>query len=131
MAKTPEASDHTSIKKRIDTATTGKQPKSLLRFAGNPRKHMPKGLPFELKYYIQLVEDTDKWIWSDKRGSIDAAQPILQRLNISPDSWIKFTTQFTRVFHGPIGRAKGLQRYCDNLNLKRRPNLAQCQKLLA
>ncbi|KJY88691.1 hypothetical protein TW75_11810 [Pseudoalteromonas piscicida] len=46
-------SDFTSIKKRIDHARQGKQPKSLLRFAGSPRKHIPKGLPFE--QYSQLI----------------------------------------------------------------------------
>ncbi|TMN33070.1 transposase, partial [Pseudoalteromonas piscicida] len=37
ITATPETSDHTSIKKRIDHAKLGKQPKSLLRFAGSPR----------------------------------------------------------------------------------------------
>ncbi|KZX01708.1 transposase, partial [Pseudoalteromonas luteoviolacea] len=32
MAETPEESDHTSIKKRVETAKEGKQPKSLMRF---------------------------------------------------------------------------------------------------
>ena len=48
IANTPEESIHTSVQKRIESATTGKQPKKLLRFAGMPRQRMPKGLPFEL-----------------------------------------------------------------------------------
>ncbi len=46
MAATPEESEFTSIKKRIEHAQNCKQPKSLLRFAGNPRQNMPKGPPF-------------------------------------------------------------------------------------
>ena len=92
---------------------------------------MPKGIPFEFKYYVELVELTGKCIRSDKRGSIDAAQPILQRLNISPDNWLKLTTQFTRAFHGPVGREKSLQSYCDNLELKRRSTLSNCKQLFA
>ncbi|PAX99039.1 transposase, partial [Pseudoalteromonas sp. HM-SA03] len=77
IAATPETSDYTSIKKRIDHAKLGKQPNSLLRFAGSPRKHMPKGLPFELKSYIELVELTGQCIRTDKRGYINEAEPIL------------------------------------------------------
>ncbi|MEC4091369.1 transposase [Pseudoalteromonas rubra] len=84
MAATPETSDYTSIKKRIEYARQGKQPKSLLRFAGNPRKHMPKGLPFELTYYIQLVELTGRCLRADKRGCICDSQPLLTRLQIAP-----------------------------------------------
>ena len=54
MANTPEESSHTSVQKRLESATDGKQPKQLLRFAGMPRQHMPKGLPFELKSYLEL-----------------------------------------------------------------------------
>ncbi|KZN50364.1 hypothetical protein N474_24490, partial [Pseudoalteromonas luteoviolacea CPMOR-2] len=85
IAETPEESDHTSIKKRIETAKEGKQPKSLMRFSGNPRKYMPKGLPFEFKYYLELVDLTGRYIREDKRGFITDAQPILARLNIQPD----------------------------------------------
>ncbi|KJZ21365.1 transposase, partial [Pseudoalteromonas fuliginea] len=60
MAETPEESNHTSIKQRITHAKEGKQPKPLLRFAGKPRQTMPKGLPFELKSYLELVELTGR-----------------------------------------------------------------------
>ena len=53
VADLPEDSDYTSIKSRINAAQNNKQPKSLMRFAGKPRKHMPRGLPFELKTYLK------------------------------------------------------------------------------
>lgn len=59
VAKTPEQSEHTSIKKRIDKAKKAHLPnhinqqlKSLMPFAGNPRKKMPTGLPFRLTDYL-------------------------------------------------------------------------------
>ncbi|CAM4193199.1 hypothetical protein [Pseudoalteromonas maricaloris] len=131
IAATPETSDYTSIKKRIDHAKLGKQPKSLLRFAGSPRKHMPKGLPFELKSYIELVELTGQCIRVDKRGYINEAQPILSRLNIEPENWIKLTTQFSRVFHGAVGRERTITTYCETLQKRRRTNLTNCERLLA
>ncbi len=131
IAKTPEDSDHTSVQKRIEAAKTGKQPKPLLRFAGCPRKHMPKGLPFELKSYLELVELTGKCIREDKRGYIQANQPILERLNISSENWLKLTTQFTRVFKGAVGKPDTLESYCTHLEIKRRPNVSQSERLLA
>jgi len=62
MANTPEESDHTSVQNRLTCVAEGKQPKQLLRFAGMPRQIMPKGLPFELKSYLELVELTGRII---------------------------------------------------------------------
>ncbi|KTD98143.1 transposase, partial [Pseudoalteromonas sp. H71] len=72
MANTPEESSHTSVQTRLESATEGKQPKKLLRFAGIPRQIMPKGLPFELKSYLELVELTGRCIREGKRGYIES-----------------------------------------------------------
>ena len=132
MAITPEESHHTSVQKRLIYAKEGKQPKQLLRFAGMPRQIMPKGLPFELKSYLELVELTGRIMREDKRGHIDNTQlPLLERLNISPENWLKLTTQFKRVFHGSVGRPTSQASYCENLNRKRRANTSNCERLLA
>ncbi len=132
MAKTAEESDHTSAQVRLICAKEGKQPKQLLRFAGMPRQIMPKGLPFELKSYLELVELTGRCIREDKRGYIESIQlPLLERVNISSENWLKLTTQFTRVFHGAVGRPISQASYCENLNRKRRANISNCEKLLA
>ena len=130
MANSPEESDHTSAQKRLTSAIEGKQPKQLLRFAGMSRQIMPKGLPFELKSYLELVELTGRIMRDDKRGHIDnSCLPLLERLNISPENWLKLTTQFTRVFHGAVGRASSHESYCENLNRKRRTSMSNCEKL--
>jgi len=132
MAKSPEDSDHTSVQKRIKSAKEGKQPKQLTRFAGSPRKHMPTGLPFELKSYLELIELTGRCIREDKRGHIEHNNlPILERLNIAPDNWLKLTTQFTKVFKGAVGRPNRLDGYCKHLEIKRRTSFSHCEKLLA
>ncbi|PCK30502.1 transposase, partial [Pseudoalteromonas piscicida] len=130
VATTPENSDYTSIKKRIDYAKLGQQPKSLLCFAGSPQKDMPKGLPFELSYYIELVELTGRCIRADKLGYIDDMQPLLTRLNIEPENWFKLTTQFSRVFHGAVGRKRAITAHCKTLKKHRRTNLTNCERLL-
>ena len=132
MAITPEESHHTSLQKRLIYAKEGKQPKQLLRFAGMPSQIMPKGLPFKLKSYLELVELTGRIMRKDKLGHIDNTQlPLLERLNISPENWLKLTTQFTRVFHGAVGRPTSQASYCENLNRKRRANTSNCERLLA
>lgn len=131
-ANTPEESAHTSVQKRIDSAKDGKQPKQLLRFAGISRQHMAKGLPFELTSYLQLVELTGRCIREDKCGHIENENlPLLARINITPENWLKLTTHFTRVFHAAVGRPSSHTRYCENLNRKRRSNFSNCEKLLA
>ncbi|MCO4787320.1 MAG: transposase, partial [Marinomonas atlantica] len=83
MANTPETSDYTSIKKRIYSAKQNQQPKTLYPFIGNPRKNQPKGLPFKLEDYLELVDLTGRIVRQHKRGSIDLSfAPILQRLDI-------------------------------------------------
>jgi len=69
MATTPESSDHTSIKLRIDywkhkvnSSSNSNpelpQPHSLFPFVGNHRQPMPRGLALDLLDYMELVDWT-------------------------------------------------------------------------
>ncbi|GHF91141.1 hypothetical protein GCM10017161_18650 [Thalassotalea marina] len=132
VAKTPETSDFTSIKQRIKAALTGRQPKQLKPFVGNPRRNMPLGLPFVLTEYIELVELTGRCMREDKKGHISQNQPtLLTRLNISAQNWAILTQQFTRCFKGAVGDVDSLTDYCHHQHRKRRGNFANCEKLLA
>ena len=130
MALIPEKSDYTSIQARIKAALKGEQPKALLPFMGNEKQDQPKGVNFELQDYLQLVDETGRIIRDDKRGSISAStSKILNRLNISPGNWIKMTSDFGKIFHGPVGTTQELTNYCDHLQ-KRRRHFAKCCKYL-
>jgi len=131
MAKTPETSEHTSIKLRISSLQkNGKQPKALMPFIGNPRKNMPVGLPFRLKDYIELVEWTGRIIREDKRGAIPSnLPPILNRINIDPQHWITLTTKFESRFKGLVGCVYSLKRAAQQLGFKRTPGLSACKIL--
>ncbi|GGF07696.1 hypothetical protein GCM10008027_35710 [Pseudoalteromonas gelatinilytica] len=129
-ADLPEESDYTSIKSRINTTQNNKQPKSLMRFAGKPCKHMPKGLPFELKTYLQLVDWTGRSIRDDKLGKIpEDALPILERLNICSDNWLTLTTSFTRSFKNTAGKEQAITAYTNHMKRKRRSSIANSQAL--
>ena len=105
VAKTPESSEHTSIQMRIRAALTGEQPKALMPFAGNPRSNMPKGLPFELKDYMALVDLTGRAMREDKRGYIESHRsPILDRLAIDDAIWLELTHSFEKRFGSAVGR---------------------------
>ncbi len=120
IAETPETSDFTSIKRRIQTlhaaadnpkdSENNRQPPTLFPFVGNPRQDMPKGLPFRLKDYLELLDWTGRVVRDDKRGAIpQKAPPILQRLRIQPESWIKLATRFEGNFPSMAGREEAMQ----------------------
>ena len=132
IAKTPESSGFTSVKQRVKAAIKGKQPKLLLPFVGNPRQPMPKGLPFELTDYLELIELTGRCIREDKAGHIEQSQPaLLARLNINPENWLTLSKDFRKLFHGAVGHSDVLSDYCEHKGLKRRTNVNCCDKLLA
>ena len=128
MATTPEQSKHTSIKRRIDAARLGRQPKRLLPFIGNEHKELPKGLLFDVKDYIALVDDMGRILRNGKRGAIkESTANILSRLNIPLDNWLKITEEFKYLFTGPVGTLEDLTRYCEHLDMQRRAHISSCQ----
>ena len=141
MSTTPETSDHTSIKLRIDywKARAQKeyphefddlQPASLLPFAGNHRQPMPRGLAFNLIDYIELIDWTGRIIREDKRGAIaENAPPILQRLEISPAHWIDLSTSFESRFKGIAGSVESVKRWCAQFGLTRTTNRSSSKTL--
>jgi REP element-mobilizing transposase RayT len=131
IANTPESSHYTSVQQRVISAKKSKQPRTLLPFVGNPRKEMPKGLPFELKDYLELIELTGRCLREDKAGHIEEHQSeLLTRLNINPENWLTLSKSFRALFHGAVGHSNALTEYCENKGLKRRTNVSCCDKLL-
>ncbi|BFM05327.1 hypothetical protein GCM10025791_15360 [Halioxenophilus aromaticivorans] len=112
MANTPEASDYTSIQERIrpkfnvEKAVTEQiELGSIIRFDQPVKPLKPfreiitsgiqTDLPFTFVDYIELVDFTGRAVLANKRGAIgNDLPPILLRLNVSTDSWLKTATQF-------------------------------------
>lgn len=129
MAQTLEASDYTSIQARIKAAIKGEQPHSLLPLIGNETLNQAKGINFDLKDYLELVDETGRILRDDKRGYIsEHAAKVLTQLNIPADNWIRLTSEFGKLFHGPVGTLQELTTYCEHLD-KRRRHFASCCKL--
>ena len=128
IADTPEASDYTSLQLRVKAALNGEQPASLLPFIGSERKQQPKGIAFSLKDYLEIIDETGRIIRDDMRGSISVnAEQVLHRLNIPAASWLKITTEFGQLFHGPVGTLQELSLYCEHLIKRRRHFSNSCQ----
>ena len=115
MAKTPEQSEYTSIKARIEgnyreSTLSGAVSRlieqheishfeipvrPLMWFSDESRDTNKPALPMKQREYIKLVDQTGRITVRGKRGSIDAAlEPILDRLGLSPDDWLRCSTNF-------------------------------------
>jgi hypothetical protein len=104
METTPETSQHTSIKQRTHALIKGEQPKKLMRFVGNHRQNMPKGIAYSLIDYCELVDCTGRCIREDKVGYIEHCHnPILERIGLNTQQWLTLTTEFEQHFSTAVG----------------------------
>lgn len=141
MEETPEQSEYTSVKKRcgdfkaavkigVNPENIRQQPIALMPFVGNPKQKMPKGLPFRLRDYLELVEWTGRQVRGDKRGAINAALPkILERIDVSPAHWLVASTRFESRFKGLVGAIDTLRCACLKLELRRSPGASAARLL--
>ena len=124
IADTPEVSDFTSIKERInptfDLAESIKQQtaleairhfdlplKPLLKFEGGLNSTNQTGIIFDQADYIGLVDWTGRAIRDDKRGAITAnLPPILTRLNIDIDAWLLQTQHFEQHYQALFSKRR-------------------------
>ncbi|MFC1503285.1 Mobile element protein [Pseudomonadota bacterium] len=121
IAKTPEESEYTSIKARLQALKDEKlTAPSLCPFIGNPTNSIIKGIPMRLMDYIELVDWTGRQLHKNKTGYIEPrTPPILQRLSIEQQDWIKACTQFERQRALLIGSSRSIQTATVNFNRSR------------
>ncbi|ELI6424624.1 transposase [Aeromonas veronii] len=118
LADRPEQSDFTSIKQRIDEpAADATTLPLLLPFLG-------QASPAELRYtftdYLMLVDWTGRAIRTDKRGYIQAhLGPILERLGLDGDRWLKQVTLFRRQGIRVVGDRDQCQQFAHHCGQRR------------
>ena len=132
MEKTPETSKHTSIKKRIHAIKNNQpQPSFLTPFVGNPRENMPKGIPYSLRDYCELVDTTGRCIRDDKAGHIDNTQsPILERLGLDSAQWLTLTTEFEKHFCYAAGAEQMMNAFKRHTHHQRLRGMTKAKVLL-
>ncbi|WP_330218053.1 hypothetical protein [Endozoicomonas elysicola] len=113
MARTPETSDYTSVKERATKVSGGRFRKqhAHLKTLRSQGQNPETAIPFALSSYLELVDWTGRIIRQDKRGSIpDILPPILDRLKIDPNEWLK-TMSWNNRFRRAVGRLGALKAY--------------------
>lgn len=82
--------------------------------------------------YLQLLDWTGRELRSGKRGAIPAdVAPLLTRLHVSEESWLKLVTGFSRIFRLAAGTPLSLQRDAEKHGKRRREGIAQSTALFA
>ncbi|MEM9605253.1 MAG: transposase [Pseudomonadota bacterium] len=120
LAETPETSEHTSIKRRIEQAKSGNIPSGLMRFQGDAHRDKHEGIPFALAHYVELVDLTGRVVRGGKRGAMDdTLPPILERLGIDADTWLSISTTFETSFQNWVGTEAAIQRATRNVGKTR------------
>ena len=121
IAETPETSDFTSIKARIEAQAEHasesiqplRTPAGLRPFAGDESLEPAEpGLPFHLLDYLELVDWTGRAIRDDKRGAIPShLASILERLSLNQDNWLTTVKYFGHRFPKVMGTLDNIKDY--------------------
>lgn len=128
---TPETSNHTSIKTRIQSLIKSEQPKALMPFVGDYREEAPKGIAYSLIDYCELIDITGRCIREDKAGHIDNHQsPILNRLGLNTEQWLTLTTEFEQHFATAVGSEQMMQQFKHHTKHQRIRGMANARALL-
>jgi hypothetical protein len=110
MARTPEESDYTSIRERIDDPLSA----DLMPFSES--KTIKPALPFHYRDYLELVDWSGRAIRDDKKGYIPEHAPaILQRLGMAPDALLDYLQHKPDTFHCALGPASLLRQLAASL----------------
>ena len=131
MAETPETSDFTSIKQRIDEdqvnssrqslkcAIPSKNKLSLKKFSVGGCA-LTSEIPYLYREYLELVDWSGRALRADKRGVIDRHLPsILTRLEIDEDEWCKaMQPKGVHQFSRAIGKCDVMRAYAKRLAIK-------------
>jgi hypothetical protein len=108
MARTPEASDYTSVKERIEHPENN----GLAPFADQ----VDGGIPINLKDYLELVDWGGREVKRNKRGSIPAhAPPILLRLKMDAAPVLDYLANDDLPSFGALGPVSMLRTFARSV----------------
>jgi len=128
MAATPEVSEHTSIKERLQPRfdlkravelqiqqqslqsfdlSAGLFIKPLAKIEGSVTQKHQDEILFDLEEYLKLVDYTGRLFHPNKRGAISEFLPsILQRLNLSSKAWLEQATKFEACYQKQFAKPR-------------------------
>ena len=123
IAATPEASEHTSIHRRLRTDPENPDTScGLLPFQQQSVEERANQalsgtiLPIDFDSYLVLLDWTGRQLRSNKRGHIHENVPhIFERLNYSPEQWMKSHRSSITWQQRAVGSVERIRSYCDKL----------------
>ena len=153
IAETPEQSEYTSVKHRIEEVN--QQPKMTINSSSaksksqkNPQKEpsptLPESLllpfdptesflssiPFAFDDYLELVDTVGRVVHPGKRGTIPKTTPaILNRLGINLTSFIEHSDQFLKRFGNNVGMPAKLINLATARNVRHLRGIAKSRAL--
>ena len=115
VATTLESSEFTSIQERIDACQKGEVGvDALMDFLPteySSELRVTEYLPFKLTEYLELVDWAGRSVRTDKNGAIsERAPPILTRVGLYDEKWLKTVCSFESTFHRVIGAVDKINR---------------------
>jgi REP element-mobilizing transposase RayT len=110
LADKPEASDHTSVKERIEERRKPAAVDSWLCPIGEESGEKRRGiLSLTRDEYLSLIDWTGRQVRLDKPGAIpDHLAPILTRLEINQSRWVGTVNSYGSLFHRVAGRVESI-----------------------
>ncbi len=102
MAKQPESSAYTSIKKRLNAIKHKAQPRQLCHFRKTPDASGCSGLPFSLTDYVSLIRFTHRRITTGDKSCKPARVGALQHYHLSGLDWQSLVNAIEKRFSTKI-----------------------------
>lgn len=120
MARTPEQSKYTSVRRRLHHRKSG-----LLKFESKKRANASvtitrtEHIPIDFKDYLELLDWTGRELKKGKRGAISSSLPsIVTRLGYTPEKWMKTQTPQVSWTQKAIGSVDKIKEYCVEISQK-------------
>lgn len=131
MATSPENSDYTSVKHRLNVVKKGETAEGLMPFTQDRQNCSTKSLPFTFHDYMYLLDMTGMRLAEDDNG-VFKYEPslLLLRLNLKVDQWQELSTSFESCFYSAVGSEGALVKYQKRQNLKHIKGKRNARRLL-
>lgn len=130
LASTPEDSEYTSIKRRIECKLTRKTSTGILPFKSDTACSNQYCLNLTFTEYMTLVTQTGKAVRDDKAGFIDGEyQASLNQIALSSSQWLKASLEFEQHFSIAVGSVSRIKKFQLTTGRRRLKGVSSARKL--
>ena len=130
LASTPEDSEYTSIKRRIECKLTRKTSTGILPFKSDTACSNQYCLNLTFTEYATLLTQTGKAVRDDKAGFIDGEyQASLNQIALSSSQWLKDSLEFEQHFSIAVGSVSRIKKFQLTTGRRRLKGVSTARKL--